>query len=211
MKYNNINLPNDFDEKGSFIQKNETLPSPVKERSSLGIRRTEQPPLHSFCKNIQKHRFNKTPLFSLNPNLSNEPLNSNNFEKIGENKNKEPRKYYTSYSKLSEIKLLTIGIASPLRILQWAEKTLPNGKIYGEVLNANTLHHKTFKPQKGGLFCERIFGPVKDFECACGKIDKSVKKLHNEAKNLAKNAQLNAQLNEKFNDQDTNLSTESQK
>jgi DNA-directed RNA polymerase beta' subunit len=82
---------------------------------------------------------------------------------------------YTSYSKLSEVKLLTIGIASPLRILQWAEKTLPNGKIYGEVLNANTLHHKTFKPQKGGLFCERIFGPLKDFECACGKINKTVK------------------------------------
>jgi DNA-directed RNA polymerase beta' subunit len=88
---------------------------------------------------------------------------------------KEINKYYTSYSKLSEVKLLTIGIASPLRILQWAEKTLPNGKIYGEVLNANTLHHKTFKPQKGGLFCERIFGPLKDFECACGKIDKSSK------------------------------------
>jgi DNA-directed RNA polymerase beta' subunit len=85
------------------------------------------------------------------------------------------KKIYTSYSKLSEVKLLTIGIASPLRILQWAEKTLPNGKIYGEVLNANTLHHKTFKPQKGGLFCERIFGPLKDFECACGKIDKSIK------------------------------------
>jgi DNA-directed RNA polymerase beta' subunit len=85
------------------------------------------------------------------------------------------KKKYTSYSKLSEVKLLTIGLASPLRILQWAEKTLPNGKIYGEVLNANTLHHKTFKPQKGGLFCERIFGPLKDFECACGKKDKSVK------------------------------------
>jgi len=92
-----------------------------------------------------------------------------------EEANQERKKYYTSYSKLSEVKLLTIGIASPLRILQWAEKTLPNGKIYGEVLNANTLHHKTFKPQKGGLFCERIFGPLKDFECACGKIDKSSK------------------------------------
>jgi DNA-directed RNA polymerase beta' subunit len=88
---------------------------------------------------------------------------------------KKPTGIYTSYSKLSEVKLLTIGIASPLRILQWAEKTLPNGHIYGEVLNANTLHHKNFKPQKGGLFCERIFGPLKDFECACGKIDKSVK------------------------------------
>jgi DNA-directed RNA polymerase beta' subunit len=85
------------------------------------------------------------------------------------------KRLYTSYSKFTEVKLITIGIASPLRILQWAEKTLPNGKIYGEVLNANTLHHKTFKPQKGGLFCERIFGPLKDFECSCGKIDKTAK------------------------------------
>jgi len=85
------------------------------------------------------------------------------------------KRLYTSYSKFTEVKLVTIGIASPLRILQWAEKTLPNGKIYGEVLNANTLHHKTFKPQKGGLFCERIFGPLKDFQCACGKIDKTAK------------------------------------
>ena len=54
------------------------------------------------------------------------------------------KRLYTSYSKFTEVKLVTIGIASPLRILQWAEKTLPNGKIYGEVLNANTLHHKTF-------------------------------------------------------------------
>jgi DNA-directed RNA polymerase beta' subunit len=82
---------------------------------------------------------------------------------------KKEKKFYTSYSKLSEVKLITIGLASPERIKQWAEKTLPNGKIIGEVINANTLHHKTFKPQKGGLFCERIFGPLKDFECACGK------------------------------------------
>ena len=77
--------------------------------------------------------------------------------------------FYTSYSKLSEIKLIKIGLASPESIKLWAEKILPNGKILGEVINANTVHHKTFKPQKGGLFCERIFGPLKDFECACGK------------------------------------------
>lgn len=85
------------------------------------------------------------------------------------------KKFYSSYSKLSEVKLITIGLASPERIKQWSEKTLPNGKILGEVINANTLHHKTFKPQKGGLFCERIFGPLKDFECACGKPLKSKK------------------------------------
>nr|YP_010564912.1 RNA polymerase beta' subunit [Chlamydomonas chlamydogama]UZA61915.1 RNA polymerase beta' subunit [Chlamydomonas chlamydogama] len=76
---------------------------------------------------------------------------------------------YSSYSKLSEVKLITIGIASPERIKQWAEKTLPSGKVVGKIMNANTLHHKTFKPVKGGLFCERIFGPLKDFQCACGK------------------------------------------
>ena len=81
----------------------------------------------------------------------------------------KPDKFYTSYSKLSEIKLITIGLASAELIKYWAEKTLPNGKILGEVINPNTLHHKTFKPLKGGLFCERIFGPLKDFVCACGK------------------------------------------
>ena len=75
----------------------------------------------------------------------------------------------SSYSKLHELKLINIGLASSQRIKQWSEKTLPNGKIIGQITNANTLHHKTLKPQKGGLFCERIFGPLKDFECACGK------------------------------------------
>lgn len=76
--------------------------------------------------------------------------------------------FLNSYSKVHELKLITIGIASSKTIREWAEKILPNGKIFGEVTNANTLHYKTFKPQKGGLFCERIFGPLKDFECACG-------------------------------------------
>ena len=90
------------------------------------------------------------------------------------------KSFYTSYTKLTEIKLITIGLASPERIRRWAEKTLPNGKVIGQVTNANTLHHKTFKPQKGGLFCERIFGPLKDFECACGKTQKPLSLLKSE-------------------------------
>ena len=78
----------------------------------------------------------------------------------------------TGYSKIQELKLVKIGIASSEQIIDWAEKTLPNGKVFGEVLNPNTLHYKTFKPQKGGLFCQRIFGPLKDFECACGIVRK---------------------------------------
>nr|QIA46809.1 beta' subunit of RNA polymerase [Pandorina morum] len=74
-----------------------------------------------------------------------------------------------TYSKMLEISLITISLASANRIRQWAEKTLPNGKVVGEVLNPETVHYKTLKPIKGGLFCERIFGPLKDHECACGK------------------------------------------
>ena len=40
---------------------------------------------------------------------------------------------------------------------------------FGEVKNPETINYRTFKPEKGGLFCERIFGPTKDWECACGK------------------------------------------
>nr|YP_009184840.1 beta' subunit of RNA polymerase [Jenufa perforata]ALO62892.1 beta' subunit of RNA polymerase [Jenufa perforata] len=84
----------------------------------------------------------------------------------------EKKHLYHPYSKLQEIKLVNIGLASSEQIKKWAEKKLPNGKILGQVTNANTLHHKTFKPLKGGLFCERIFGPVKDFQCSCGKTKK---------------------------------------
>jgi DNA-directed RNA polymerase beta' subunit len=90
----------------------------------------------------------------------------------GINKNFSNKEFSTSYSKKNEIKFISIGLASPEKIKKWAEKSLPNGKMIGKVLNANTLHYKTFKPQKGGLFCERIFGPLKDFFCACGKNSK---------------------------------------
>ena len=84
-------------------------------------------------------------------------------------KNRIQKKLLNGYSKIHELKLVTIGLASPEKIQSWAEKELPNGKTFGEVTNANTFHYRTFKPSKGGLFCERIFGPIKDFECACGK------------------------------------------
>nr|QJA26174.1 beta' subunit of RNA polymerase [Fritschiella tuberosa] len=70
--------------------------------------------------------------------------------------------------KFQEVKLITLRLASPDTIRRWAETRLPNGKVVGLVHNANTLHHNTLKPLKGGLFCERIFGPTKDFQCACG-------------------------------------------
>uniref|UniRef100_UPI0030E41FF5 RNA polymerase beta' subunit n=1 Tax=Schiedea hookeri TaxID=270411 RepID=UPI0030E41FF5 len=63
---------------------------------------------------------------------------------------------------------LRIGSVSPKQISAWATKILPNGEIVGEVTKPYTFHYKTNKPEKDGLFCERIFGPIKSGICACG-------------------------------------------
>lgn len=62
-----------------------------------------------------------------------------------------------------------ISLASPERIRQWGERTLPNGQLVGEVTKPETINYRTLKPEMDGLFCERIFGPAKDWECHCGK------------------------------------------
>ena len=55
---------------------------------------------------------------------------------------------------------LRIAIASPEQMMSWS---------YGEVKKPETINYRTFKPERDGLFCARIFGPVKDYECLCGK------------------------------------------
>jgi DNA-directed RNA polymerase subunit beta' len=60
----------------------------------------------------------------------------------------------------SDFKRVTISLASPEAILE---------RSHGEVLKPETINYRTYKPEKDGLFCERIFGPVKDYECHCGK------------------------------------------
>ncbi len=61
---------------------------------------------------------------------------------------------------VNKIKALKIGIASPSKIREWS---------YGEVKKPETINYRTLRPERDGLFCEKIFGPTKDFECACGK------------------------------------------
>ena len=58
---------------------------------------------------------------------------------------------------------IQIGIASPEKILEWS---------YGEVKKPETINYRTLKPERDGLYCERIFGPTKDWECHCGKYKK---------------------------------------
>ena len=67
---------------------------------------------------------------------------------------RKENKTKTGFSKI------TIGLASPEEILE---------KSSGEVLKPETINYRTYKPERDGLFCERIFGPVKDYECHCGK------------------------------------------
>ena len=68
-----------------------------------------------------------------------------------------------------EFDYIKIKLASPIRILQWSHRRLPNGQFVGEVQKSETINYRTFKPEMDGLFCERIFGPSKSLECACGK------------------------------------------
>ena len=63
-------------------------------------------------------------------------------------------------SEIEEFDALRIGLASPEKIRSWS---------YGEVKKPETINYRTFKPERDGLFCARIFGPVKDYECLCGK------------------------------------------
>ena len=64
---------------------------------------------------------------------------------------------------------LRISIASPTRIKSWAERILPNGEIIGEILKPETINFRTHQPELYGLFCEKIFGPIKNWKCKCGK------------------------------------------
>jgi DNA-directed RNA polymerase subunit beta' len=67
---------------------------------------------------------------------------------------KKDNKAKISFSKVS------ISLASPEEVLE---------RSFGEVLKPETINYRTYKPERDGLFCERIFGPVKDYECHCGK------------------------------------------
>jgi len=73
---------------------------------------------------------------------------------------KETARELLGLDKVNQVEYVAISVASPEAIRAWSK---------GEVKNPETINYRTFKPEKGGLFCERIFGPVKDWECSCGK------------------------------------------
>lgn len=73
---------------------------------------------------------------------------------------KESARELLGQDRVNLVEYVSISVASPENIRAWSK---------GEVKNPETINYRTFKPEKGGLFCERIFGPVKDWECSCGK------------------------------------------
>ena len=73
---------------------------------------------------------------------------------------KDLLKFLKQQNKTEEFDNIRIGLASPDMIRSWS---------YGEVKKPETINYRTFKPERDGLFCARIFGPVKDYECLCGK------------------------------------------
>ncbi|WP_262689427.1 DNA-directed RNA polymerase subunit beta' [Kordiimonas aestuarii] len=74
--------------------------------------------------------------------------------------NQDVMKYFNPNQKPETFDQIQISIASPERIRSWS---------FGEIKKPETINYRTFKPEKDGLFCARIFGPVKDYECLCGK------------------------------------------
>jgi DNA-directed RNA polymerase subunit beta' len=72
----------------------------------------------------------------------------------------ELSKFNNPIAKVETFDQIQIGIASPEKIRSWS---------FGEIKKPETINYRTFKPERDGLFCARIFGPVKDYECLCGK------------------------------------------
>ena len=71
--------------------------------------------------------------------------------------------------KVNKFDKVRIQIASPEKIKDWATRRVGNRNVLFEVKKPETINYRTLKPERDGLFCERIFGPTKDYECNCGK------------------------------------------
>ena len=74
--------------------------------------------------------------------------------------NQEVMNFFNPVAQPQTFDQIKISIASPEKILSWS---------FGEIKKPETINYRTFKPERDGLFCARIFGPIKDYECLCGK------------------------------------------
>nr|ALP86061.1 RNA polymerase beta' subunit [Phacus orbicularis] len=89
---------------------------------------------------------------------------------------------------------IKINITSPQQILIWGERCLPNGKLIGKIKKPETIDYKTLKPINNGLFCEIIFGPIKNNECSC-KLYKKIRLNSKEKTIICPNCQVQITTN----------------
>ena len=73
------------------------------------------------------------------------------------------RRFMERQAPVFDFDAIRIGLASPEKIRSWSK---------GEVTKPETINYRTFKPERDGLFCARVFGPVNDYECLCGKYNR---------------------------------------
>jgi DNA-directed RNA polymerase subunit beta' len=85
------------------------------------------------------------------------------------NKQKNKERYKIMLRRVNKFDNVRIQIASPDKIKEWATRKVGNKGVLFEVKKPETINYRTLKPERDGLFCERIFGPTKDYECNCGK------------------------------------------
>ena len=88
------------------------------------------------------------------------PTSAGQRHSVGESMMKELLNPFKAFDELEDFDAIRIGLASPEMIRSWSR---------GEVKKPETINYRTFKPERDGLFCAKIFGPTKDYECLCGK------------------------------------------
>lgn len=105
-----------------------------------------------------------------NSNNSNENLNSYaiNTKNLKRQILKNSR-IISSQATRNRFEMVGVKLASPQKIKEWSERKLPSGEIVGEIRKPDTMNYRTGRPEPDGLLCEKIFGPLKSWECSCGQ------------------------------------------
>ena len=89
--------------------------------------------------------------------------------KISKRKTLKNSRIISSQTNRNRFEMVGVKLASPQKIREWSERKLPSGEIVGEIRKPDTMNYRTGRPEPDGLLCEKIFGPLKSWECGCGQ------------------------------------------
>jgi len=100
---------------------------------------------------------------------ANESINKSIKDRNLKRKTIKNSRIISSQTTRNRFEMVGVKLASPQKIREWSERTLPNGEIVGEIRKPDTMNYRTGRPEPDGLLCEKIFGPLKSWECSCGQ------------------------------------------